>query len=168
MHSTTWETPKKTMAAQVSPPTINMITWQRCINGAIGLRVPYKVIQSKSVKYKRKGKPIHLMQRVNDTAYVVYETYGNNFSDFRIKATAVDKYGNYVVARGACLVSDVPKMVVHPYMSAFYSHQGSIGSEKVYSFSPVRQMTIIVSHNKKPLAARWGLCSHSKCLYIRA
>jgi hypothetical protein len=48
---------------------------QRCINGAIGLRVPYKVIQSKSVKYKRRGKPIHLMQRVNDTAYSIVAQY---------------------------------------------------------------------------------------------
>ena len=48
---------------------------QRCINGAIGLRVPYEVIQTKSAKYMRKGKPIHLMQRVNDTAYSIIAQY---------------------------------------------------------------------------------------------
>jgi hypothetical protein len=48
---------------------------QRCINGAIGLRVPHEVIQAKSAKYMRKGKPIHLMQRVNDTAYSIVAQY---------------------------------------------------------------------------------------------
>jgi group II intron reverse transcriptase/maturase len=48
---------------------------QRCINGAIGLRVPQKVIQAKSVKYMRNGKPIHFMQRVNDTAYSIVAQY---------------------------------------------------------------------------------------------
>ena len=48
---------------------------QRCINGAIGLRVPREVIQAKCAKYMRKGKPIHLMQRVNDTAYSIVAQY---------------------------------------------------------------------------------------------
>lgn len=48
---------------------------QRCINGAIGLRVPREVIRAKCAKYMRKGKPIHLMQRVNDTAYSIVAQY---------------------------------------------------------------------------------------------
>ena len=48
---------------------------QRSINGAIGLRVPHEVIQAKIAKYMRQGKPIHLMQRVNDTAYSIVAQY---------------------------------------------------------------------------------------------
>lgn len=48
---------------------------QRCINGAIGLRVPRNVIQNKCTKYMRNSKPIHLMQRVNDTAYSIVAQY---------------------------------------------------------------------------------------------
>lgn len=48
---------------------------QRCINRAIGLRVLHEVIQAKCAKYMRKGKPIHLMQRVNDTAYSIVAQY---------------------------------------------------------------------------------------------
>ncbi|RPH71585.1 maturase, partial [bacterium] len=48
---------------------------QRCINGAIGFRVPHAVIQSKSVKYMRKGKPIHRMQCVNDSVYSIVAQY---------------------------------------------------------------------------------------------
>jgi group II intron reverse transcriptase/maturase len=39
---------------------------QRCINGAIGLRVPARVIQATCAQYTRRGKPVHLPQRVND------------------------------------------------------------------------------------------------------
>ncbi len=48
---------------------------QRCINGSVGLRVPKSVIKDRCVKYMRKGKPIHLMQRVNDDAYSIVSQY---------------------------------------------------------------------------------------------
>ena len=48
---------------------------QRCINGSVGLRVPKSVIKDHSVKYMRKGKPIHLAQRVNDDAYSIVSQY---------------------------------------------------------------------------------------------
>jgi group II intron reverse transcriptase/maturase len=48
---------------------------QRCINGHIGLRVPARVIQAQCAKYMRRGKPIHLMQRVNDDAYSIVAQY---------------------------------------------------------------------------------------------
>ncbi len=48
---------------------------QRCINGAIGLRVPDHIIPSYSKKYMRNGKPVHLMPRVNDTAYSIVAQY---------------------------------------------------------------------------------------------
>ena len=48
---------------------------QRCINGAIGLRVPVDVIKAHCAPYMRRGKPIHLAQRVNDTAYSIVAQY---------------------------------------------------------------------------------------------
>jgi group II intron reverse transcriptase/maturase len=48
---------------------------QRCINGAIGLRVPADVIQAQCAKYMQRGKPIHLMQRVSDSAYSIVAQY---------------------------------------------------------------------------------------------
>lgn len=48
---------------------------QRCINGGIGLRVPKDVIQAQCAKYMRRGKPIHLMQRVNDRTYSIVAQY---------------------------------------------------------------------------------------------
>lgn len=48
---------------------------QRNINGAIGLRMPAHIVPFYSSKYLRHGKPIHLMQRVNDTAYSIVTQY---------------------------------------------------------------------------------------------
>jgi hypothetical protein len=48
---------------------------QRCINGAIGLRVPDHIVPSYSAKYRRHGKPVHLMPRLNDSAYSIVAQY---------------------------------------------------------------------------------------------
>ena len=48
---------------------------QRCINGAMGLRVPQNVIKAQMDKYMRHGRPAHLMQRINDTPYSIVTQY---------------------------------------------------------------------------------------------
>ena len=48
---------------------------QCCIQGAIGLRIPPPVIQTHCAKYMRHGKPVHLSQRVNDSAYSIVAQY---------------------------------------------------------------------------------------------
>ena len=48
---------------------------QRGINGEIGLRVPRHVVTAQCAKYLRRGKPIHLKQRVEDTAYSIVAQY---------------------------------------------------------------------------------------------
>ena len=41
---------------------------RRSINGGIGFRVPSHVKKAKCAKYMRNGKPVHLPQRINDSA----------------------------------------------------------------------------------------------------
>jgi len=52
---------------------------QRCINGAIGLRVPKRTIGTYCRRYMRNGKPVHHTQRVNDTAYSIVVQYQAEF-----------------------------------------------------------------------------------------
>jgi group II intron reverse transcriptase/maturase len=52
---------------------------QRCINGTIGLRVPRSTIQTYCAKYKRRGKPVHLIRRVNDSAYSIVANYQTEY-----------------------------------------------------------------------------------------
>ncbi|MCX6233535.1 MAG: T9SS type A sorting domain-containing protein [Bacteroidetes bacterium] len=60
---------------------------------------------------------------VNDTLYVIYEIYGLNTIDNRIKATSLDKNGDFVWTGEHVMISDLQKQVLHPYMSEFYGHQ---------------------------------------------
>src|SRR5262249_34333617 len=52
---------------------------QRCINGALGLRVPLAVIHTPCTKYLQGGKPRHLRQRVNDSAYSIVAQYQTEY-----------------------------------------------------------------------------------------
>ncbi len=48
---------------------------RRQINGGIGLRVPKRVIREHCSKYTRRGKPVHLPERLNDDTYSVIVRY---------------------------------------------------------------------------------------------
>jgi group II intron reverse transcriptase/maturase len=48
---------------------------QRCINASVGLGVPKQVIEKYCKKYMRRGKPVHLPQRMRDSAYSIVATY---------------------------------------------------------------------------------------------
>jgi hypothetical protein len=52
---------------------------QRCINGAIGLRVPTTVITTHCAKYTQAGRPRHLPQRVNDSASSIVAQYQTEY-----------------------------------------------------------------------------------------
>jgi len=47
----------------------------RCINGALGLRVPTAVITTHCAKYTQAGRPRHLPQRASDSAYSIVAQY---------------------------------------------------------------------------------------------
>jgi hypothetical protein len=44
---------------------------RRCINGALGLKVPVEVIRTKGAQYMRHGKPTHLAARLHATDYSI-------------------------------------------------------------------------------------------------
>lgn len=48
---------------------------QRCINGGIGFRVPRNVIEAQCARYQRRGKPVHLKQRVKDSVLSIVAQY---------------------------------------------------------------------------------------------
>ncbi len=52
---------------------------QRCINGSIGLRVPFSTRRDKCRKYMRKGKPQSLPQRTIDDAYSMVSQYQSEY-----------------------------------------------------------------------------------------
>jgi group II intron reverse transcriptase/maturase len=48
---------------------------RRSINGSVGLRVPVAVVEKHSAKYLLHGRPIHLPERLNDSAYSIVALY---------------------------------------------------------------------------------------------
>jgi group II intron reverse transcriptase/maturase len=48
---------------------------QRCINGAPGLKIPTAVIRKKCSRYMRRGKPIHLTIRLQETDFSIITQY---------------------------------------------------------------------------------------------
>src|SRR2546428_3963220 len=47
----------------------------RKVNGAIGLKVPRKVVEEKCKRYMHKGKPIHRAELLNESDYTIIATY---------------------------------------------------------------------------------------------
>jgi group II intron reverse transcriptase/maturase len=54
---------------------------QRCINGAIGLRVPAPVLTTHCAKYTQAGRPRPLLQRMQDSAYSIVAQYQTEYQD---------------------------------------------------------------------------------------
>jgi hypothetical protein len=52
---------------------------QRCINGAIGLRVPATVLTTHCAKYTQAGRPRPLLQRLHDSAYSIVAQYQTEY-----------------------------------------------------------------------------------------
>lgn len=52
---------------------------QRCINGAIGLRVPAPVLTTHCAKYTQAGRPRPLLQRLHDSAYSIVAQYQTEY-----------------------------------------------------------------------------------------
>src|SRR5262245_46642202 len=48
---------------------------QRCINGALGLKVPADVIRATCARYMQHGTPAHLAARLSDTDYRIVRQY---------------------------------------------------------------------------------------------
>jgi group II intron reverse transcriptase/maturase len=52
---------------------------RRTVNGAIGLRVPTAVIESKCAKYMKNGKPIHRPEMLRDSDFTIVSNYQSEF-----------------------------------------------------------------------------------------
>jgi hypothetical protein len=55
--------------------------------------------------------------------YVYYGMYGEDYTDVRLKATCLDRAGNYMWEGNHIFVSDVEQEVIHPFLSEYGNHQ---------------------------------------------
>lgn len=130
---------------------------QRCINGGMGLRIPRKVIQTHCAKYMRYGKPIHLMQRVNDSAYSIVVQYQAEYVGvvqyYRL-AYNLHRLSQLKWVMETSLLKTLAKKfkttrakIYRQYHALYQNDQGTY---------KVIQVTVKRESNKAPLVARFG------------
>jgi hypothetical protein len=130
---------------------------QRCINGAVGLRVPRSVIQKHCNKYMRRGKPHHLMQRTNDSTYSIvaqYQTEYRGVVQYYRLAYNLHQLGHLKWIMQQSLVRTLAKKLkiskAQVYKRFKANHQNECGTYKVLA------VTVDREPGQKPLVARFG------------
>jgi group II intron reverse transcriptase/maturase len=130
---------------------------QRCINGSIGLRVPKRVIFDHCIKYMRRGKPYHLMQRTNDSVYSIiaqYQTEYRGVVQYYRLAYNLHQLGRLKWVMQQSLVRTLSKKLkiskAQVYRQYKTTHQNEYGTYKVLQAKLIREA------GQPPLTARFG------------
>lgn len=130
---------------------------QRCINGSIGLRMPKAVIKTRRQKYMRHGKSIHLMQRLNNSAYSIVAQY---------QAEYVGVVQYYRLAYNLCDLSRL-KWIMQQSLVKTLAHKFKTTARKIYrryrtmlqteeGLYKVLQVKLERGPNQAPLTAHFG------------
>ena len=130
---------------------------QRCINGSIGLRVPKRVIHDHCIKYMRRGKSHHLMQRTNDSVYSIMAQYQTEYLGvvqyYRL-AYNLHQLGRLKWVMQQSLVRTLAKKLkistAQVYKRFKATHQNKYGTYKVLEARLRREA------GQPPLTARFG------------
>ena len=130
---------------------------QRCINGAIGLRVPKGVIDKHCAKYMQHGKPWHLMQRTIDSTYSIVAQYQAEYQGviqyYRL-AYNLHQFSRLKWAMQTSLVRTLAKKLkistAQVYKRFKTTHRNEHGTYKVLEVRVEREA------GKMPLIARFG------------
>jgi hypothetical protein len=130
---------------------------QRCINGSIGLRVPRDVIQAQCAKYTRHGKPVHLMQRINDSVYSIMVQYQAEYVGvvqyYRL-AYNLHRLGQLKWVMETSLTKTLARKLKTSRAKIYRQYRTRLQTEQgTYT---VLQVTIDRGPNQAPLAAHFG------------
>jgi len=130
---------------------------QRCINGSIGLRVPRQVIQAHCEKYMRRGKPIHLMPRVNDSVYSIMVQYQAEYVgvvQYYRMAYNLHRLGRLKWVMETSLTKTLGRKFKTSRAKIYHRYRAHLQTEEgTYS---VLQVTVDRGSGKPPLAAHFG------------
>jgi hypothetical protein len=132
-------------------------TGQRSINGTVGLRVPMDVILDKCRPYMRRGKPVHRMERVNDSEFSIVAQH-------QMEYRGLAQY--YQLALNRHRLNRL-KWVMETSLTKTLARKLRISVKKVYDrFGAILQtehgprkglrVTVERGDGKAPLVAEWG------------
>lgn len=133
------------------------IRHQRCINGAMGLKVPLDVIQAKCSKYMCKGKSIHRTALVNDTDYSIvaqYQAEYRGITNYYLMAFNVHRLWKLHRVMSLSLAKTLAKKHKVSVRKVFRKYKKTV--ETPHGTLKVLEVTHQRREGKKPLVARFG------------
>ena len=129
---------------------------RRSINGAIGLKVPRRVVEDKCKRYMRKGKPIHRAELLNERDFTIIATY-------QLEYRGLVNY--YRMAYNLHTLQKL-KWVMEQSLTKTLAHKHKISVRQVYkkykadidiAGKTYKGLQVIIPREgKKPLVATWG------------
>jgi hypothetical protein len=128
----------------------------RSVNGEIGLKVPWKVVEEKCKRYMQRGKPIHRAELLNESDYTIIATY-------QLEYRGLVNY--YRMAYNLHTLQKL-KWVMETSLTKTLAHKHKISVRKVYKKYKAELdiegkkykglQAIVPREGKKPLIATWG------------
>jgi group II intron reverse transcriptase/maturase len=130
---------------------------QRCINGVLGLKVPVDVIKKKCSRYMRRGKPIHLPERLTDSDFSIITQYQAEYRglvQYYLLAFNVHRLWNLHRVMKVSLVKTLAnkykttcRRICRRYQKPYAVPHGT---------QKVLEVTVDRGEKKKPLVAHFG------------
>lgn len=130
---------------------------RRCINGVIGLKVPWEVVQAHCVPYLSHGKPIHRRDRNDDSVYSIISRYQQEYRGVvEYYQLAYNRHQlsrlNYVMGQSLVKTLAAKLKVSVPTIYDRYQTIAQV-EDRPYK---VLQVVVARGEGKKPLVAQWG------------
>jgi group II intron reverse transcriptase/maturase len=129
---------------------------QRCINGALGLKVPADVIRAQCVRYMQHGKPAHLAARLSDTDYSIvsqYQVEYRGFVQYYLLAFNVHRLWRLHRVMELSLGRTLTNKHKSSLSKVYRKYQTTMATP--HSTHKVLEVTVPRGTDKKPLVARF-------------
>jgi group II intron reverse transcriptase/maturase len=130
---------------------------QRCINGAPGLKVPAAVIRKKCSGYMRRGKPIHLAARRQETDFSIvtqYQAEYRGFVQYYLLAFNVHRLWQLHWVMSLSLIKTLANKFRTSVRQIRRKSQKTI--DTLHGTQKVLEVVVERGEKKKPLVARFG------------
>lgn len=130
---------------------------QRCINGALGLKVPVDVMRAKCNQYMKHGKPTQLAAQLHDTDYSIvsqYQAEYRGFVQYYLLAFNVHRLWRLHHVMELSLARTLANKHKSGVSKIYRKYQTTMATP--HGTHKVLQVTVSRGAGKKPLVARFG------------
>jgi group II intron reverse transcriptase/maturase len=129
---------------------------QRSINGNVGLKVPADVVRAKCAPYMRRNKPVHRMERVNDSAFGIVARYQQEYRGiaeyFQLAYNRSTRLARLEWVMEQSLTKTLAKKLRVSVKKVYARYRTTIRTDK----GPQKVLRVEVKREgEKPLVAQW-------------